>query len=136
MPYRLIDPSRSPRLRTFLHVVGGLATAILVIGGVFLAVTTYELVDAVRDTQVVNTQRSVDTKTAAENAARSAERIEDCTTPGRKCFDDAQKRLGRTVGTINRYALAAAACADQPEAQTVNEIQRCIVDLIRRDARP
>lgn len=139
MPYRLVDPSRSPRLRSALHVLGGLATGLLVIGGIFLAVTTYQLVDAVRDTQVTNVQRADidrarDERTAAtaRDAARSAERIEDCTTPGRPCFDDAQKRLGRTVGSINRYALAAAACADQPQTQTVDEIQNCILRLIRQ----
>lgn len=133
MPYRLVDPSRSPRLRTFLHVVGGIATAILVLGGVFLAVTTYELVEATRATQIDNTQRNEDTKSAAENAARSAARIEDCTTPGRPCFDDGQRRLARTVGSINDYALAAAACADQPLTQTVDEIQACILRLIKAE---
>ena len=139
MPYRLIDPSQNPRLRQVLHVIGGLATGVLVVGAVFLAVTTYQLVDAVRDTQVSNTARAQidrarDEQTAAtaRDAARSAERIEDCTTPGRPCFDDAQVRLGRTVGSINRYALAAAACADQPRTQTVDEIQTCILRLVRR----
>lgn len=140
MPYRLVDPTQNPRLRAVLHAIAGLATGVLVVGGIFLAVTTYQLVDAVRDTQVSNTRRAEldrirdeQTAAAARDAARSAERIEDCTTPGRQCFDDAQKRIGRTVGTINRYALAAAACADQPQTQTVEEIQRCILQLIEAD---
>lgn len=136
MPYRLVDPNRSPRLRTLLHIVGGTATGILLVGVLGLLAQTASLSAVIRDTQVANTQRSEDTKTAAQEAARSAQRIEDCTTPGRSCFDDAQKRLGRTVGTINRYALAAAACADQPQAQAVEEIQRCIIQLIDQDKRP
>lgn len=133
MPHRLVDPSHAPRLRAVLHVIAGVATGVFIVGAVFLGITTYELVDAVRDTQVGSVERAErdrarDERTAATaaDAARAASRIEDCTTPGRKCFEDGQQRLGRTVGTINRYAIAAAYCADRPGTQTVPELERCI----------
>lgn len=143
MPYRLIDPATSPRLRTVLHVVGGLATGILFVGVIFLVVQIYTLTDAVRETQVTNVERADvdrarDERTAATagDAARAAERIEDCTTPGRRCFEESQERLGRTVGTINRYALAAAACADRPGVQTITELEDCILAEITRQRSP
>lgn len=133
MPYRLVDPSRSPRLRAVLHVIAGVATGVFIVGAVFLGVTTFQLVGEVRETQVQNVQRANsdrdrDERTAATaaDAARAAARIEDCTTPGRKCFEDGQQRLGRTVGTINRYAIAAAYCADQAGTQSVPTLERCI----------
>lgn len=131
MPHRLIDPARNPRLRQVLHIIGGLATGLFLVGAIMVIVQSYAILNATRQTQLGNDARSEDTKVAAEQAARTAQRIEDCTTPGRECFDDAQKRLGRTVGTINDYALYAAACADQPRRQTVSEIQSCILSEIK-----
>lgn len=135
MPYRLIDPARNPRLRMWLHAIGGAATGIIFVGGVALAITTYQLVDAVRDTQVNSVQRSQDTRAAAEAAERSAARIEDCTTPGRECFRESQRRLSQTVSGINDYAKYAAACADKPRQQTVAEIEACIETRIALDKR-
>lgn len=136
MPSSKID-TRHPAVRTWLWVVAGVGAAALIIGGIVLTTSIYELADATRSTQVANTERSNldrqrDERTAetAADAARAAARIEDCTSPGRQCFEDAQKRLGRTVGTINRYALAAAYCADQVGEQTIDELQRCIIDQI------
>lgn len=143
MPYRLIDQTRNPRLRTFLHVIGAVATSVLVIGVLVLVVQIWELTSLTRQTQLNNSQRTEDTRTAAvearraaESAERSAARIEDCTTPGRECFADSQKRLGRTVGTINSFALAAAACADSPRAQTIDEIEDCILEEISSHRQP
>lgn len=142
MPYRLVDPKQSPRLRAVLHVIAGVATGVFIVGAVFLGVTTWQLVDAVRETQVSNTQRTAqdrvrDEQTAqlAEDAANAAERIEDCTTPGRECFEDGQQRLRGTVASINDYALAAAYCADQPNAQTIIELEACIRVRIAEDRR-
>jgi hypothetical protein len=136
MPWRLIDPATNPVARRVAHVIAGLATGLLLVGAVVAVVTGVYLIDAVRDTQVSNTKRAEtdrarDEQTAAtaEAAARAAQRIEDCTTPGRECFQASQERLGRTVGTINRYAIAAAYCADRPGTQTVRELERCIAAI-------
>lgn len=133
MPWRLIDPATNPRARRFAHVIAGLATGLLLVGATVAVVTGVYLIDAVRTTQLDNTERGKldrarDERTAATaaDAARAAGRIEDCTTPGRKCFEDGQRRLGRTVGTINRYAIAAAYCADRTGTQTIPELEQCI----------
>lgn len=143
MPHRLVDPHRSPRLRAVLHVIAGVATGVFIVGAAFLTITTFKLVEAVRETQVSNVQRAEAdrhrderTDATAADAARAAARIEDCTTPGRKCFEDGQKRLGRTVGTINRYAIAAAYCADQTGEQSVPVLERCIAAVTEQPRHP
>ncbi len=142
MPYRLIDPAGHPRIRTILHVIGGTATGLLIVGVMFLLVQTFALSDAVRETQLNNTQRSEDTKNAAEQAERAAQeavrsstRIEDCTTPGRECFEDSQRRLAEAITGINDFATYAAACADKPRQQTAQQIKVCIVAQIADDER-
>jgi hypothetical protein len=133
MPYRLFDPATNPRTRAFLHAVGGAATAILVLGAMFFTVYSFQLIDAIRSTQVDNTKINGATNRAAESAERGTKRIEDCTTPGRPCFDESQKRLAEVIVSINDYATYAAACADRPRQQTVEEIQTCIVAQIAED---
>lgn len=134
----LIDPARNPRLRTLLLAVAGLATGVLVVGVLGLVVTTYGLVDAVRDTQVNNTQRAEkdrirdqQTADAAEAAARAVDRIEDCTTPGRECFDDSQRRTGEAVAGINQGTLAVIVAALSCQAEGITEqraLARCTVN--------
>ena len=130
MPYRLVDPAGSPRLRAALHVVAGAATAILLIGVLGLLVQTASLSALIRDTQVANTQRTEVTRNAAQAAERGTDRIEDCTTPGRECFEEGQSRLAEAITGINDYATYAAACADKPRQQTYEEIKACILEQI------
>lgn len=137
MPWRLIDPATNPRARRVAHVIAGLALGLLLVGGITAVTVGVYLIGAVRDTQVANTDRATidrarDERTAAtaQDAARAAERIEDCTTPGRECFVESQRRLGRTVGSINRYALAAAYCADDRGQQSIEELEECILEEI------
>jgi hypothetical protein len=122
-----------PRVRLGLWVVASVSAVALVIGMIVGVLAIYELTEATRATQLSNAQRSQDTKAAAEQAARSADRIEDCTTPGRECFEESQQRLGRTVGSLNDYALAAAYCADQVGAQTIVQLEDCIRGEVARD---
>jgi hypothetical protein len=52
--------------------------------------------------------------------------IKSCTTPGKKCFNEGQARTGEAVAGINEVAVMAAACADKPRQQTVEQIERCV----------
>lgn len=133
MPWRLIDPARNPRARAIAHTIAGLSVGLLFVSAVVGLTAGVYLINAVRETQVSNTQRAEadrerDERTAAtaRDAANAAERIEECTTPGLPCFEESQERLGQTVGTLNRYALAAAYCADRPGAQTIAQLEACI----------
>ena len=118
MPHRLIDPATSPRMRKVLHAIGGAATGLLIVGVLFLLVQTYTLQAAVRATQLDNTKRNETTKVAAEQArlaaeqaARSVYRIEDCTTAGGECFEESQERTGAAVAGINQGTLAVIVAA-------------------------
>ena len=106
----------TPHIRTALYTIGGLAVGVFLIGAVFLGIQTYLLTGAVREAQIDNSQRAEDTRSAAEDAARTAQRIEDCTTPGRACFDENAERTAGAIVGINRGTLvvitAALSCQD------------------------
>lgn len=73
------------------------------------------------------------TSTIRENQRTSIEsltRIKDCTEPGGRCFERGQRATADAVGDINRVAIYAAACADQPRRQTVEQIQSCVIDKL------
>jgi hypothetical protein len=128
MPWRLIDPATNPRLRRVLHVIGGAATGVLVVGVVIMLVTTFQLVTLTRDTQLANRDRDQQTADTAAAAARAASRIEDCTTPGRQCFEEQVKRTGDAVAGINQGTLAVIAAALSCQADGITEerpLARC-----------
>jgi hypothetical protein len=90
---------------------GSLAIFALIL--LYVVVQTYALLSAVRETQKVSRSAVV--------------AIEDCTTPGRDCFEESQKRTGAVVSDINEVAVFAAYCADQPGAVTVDAIKSCVL---------
>ncbi len=126
-----------PRVRVWLWVVGSVAAVSLVIGMIVAVTTIYELTEATRQTQITNTQRQEAdrvrdelTAATAADAARSAERIEDCTTPGRPCYEDAQRRTGEAVAGINQGTLAVITAALSCQADGITDqkaLSRCTV---------
>lgn len=113
------------RRRRVLGTVAGVAVGVLLVLLIALLIRTWTLADEIRETQRVNTG----TLTTSEE---TLDRINDCTTPGRKCYDKGQKRTAEAVGDINRVIVLAAACADQPQRQTVIEIQNCVIAELAR----
>lgn len=114
---------------------------------VLASVTALIVLVLVRDTQTDNVPKINDAKNAAEAAQHSAEtadktlrRIESCTTPGKKCFEEAQARTAATVSDLNSVAIIAASCATQiPVEPGVSKVERaslienCVrVVLVRR----
>lgn len=126
---------RHPRTRTVLWVIASVGAVALTIGALFFTTSIYALVDAVRETQVDNTaknelDRERDKRTAATaaDAARAAARIEDCTTPGRECFEAQQRRTGDAVVGVNQGTLAVIAAALSCQADGITEesaLARC-----------
>lgn len=55
------------------------------------------------------------------------DRVKSCTTPGRKCFDDGQRRTANAVGDITQASIYASYCAAREPGQTVAEIQACVM---------
>ena len=70
-------------------------------------------------------QLAVDIRENQKSGRAVLDRINDCTTPGRKCFDEAQRRTAGVVGDINRVAIYAAACGAQYPGQ-VAAVEGCV----------
>jgi hypothetical protein len=97
-------------------VYGFLALFLLLL--LYVVAQTYALLTTVRETQ--------------KSASSAVIAIEDCTTPGRDCFEESQKRTGGVVSDINEVAVYAAYCADQPGAITVQDIEQCVLNQLAR----
>lgn len=67
------------------------------------------------------------TRELAERNTDVLDTVRSCTTPGRECFEDSRRRTAQVVSDINRVSLLAAACADRPRQQTVEQIQSCVI---------
>ncbi len=130
-----------PRVRIALWVVGCAGAAALVVGMIVAVATIYDLAEATRATQVANTQRAAadrtrDEQTAATaaDAARSADRIESCTTPGQECYEDQQRRTGDAVAGINQGTLAIIVAAISCQADGIIDekpLARCTASRAR-----
>lgn len=124
------DPATTRRRRRVLGAVFGFAVGVLAVLIVGTAVTSMVTLTAIRSTQVTNAQRSQDTLDAATAAKRASDRIEDCTTPGRACFKQSQKRSAGIVKLVNdaqrQASIYAASCADRPGSQSADEIEACV----------
>lgn len=122
-------------VRIGLWVVASVSAVALVIGMIVGVLAIYDLAEATRDTQVANTERAkVDrardeqTAATAADAARAAQRIEDCTTPGRQCFEEQTRRTGKAVAGINQGTLAVIVAAISCQADGITEerpLARC-----------
>jgi hypothetical protein len=71
-----------------------------------------------------------DIKRAADSASSTNEQVLDCLRPEGVCFKRSQQQTGDVVASINEISQYAAACADRPGSQSLDEIRRCIADLI------
>lgn len=80
--------------------------------------------------------QNADIKRAANAAQDTNEQILDCLDPAGQCYKDSQARSGDAVSSINELSQYAAVCADRPGSQTLEEIRRCIADLITASAEP
>lgn len=116
------------RVRPLLGVVVG-----MLVGALFVGVLVVLL--SIRVTQVDRGDDVSDTLRAAEAAEAGTDRIEDCTTPGRDCYERGQAQTAQAVANITRLsayaATFAAACADLPGRQSVDEIERCVFEKLR-----
>lgn len=83
---------------------------------------------------ILNTNRTVATIRDSQQIAiknreandKILEAIESCTTPGRKCFRESQRRTAKVVADINQVTVLAAVCAANAPSPTVPVIEECI----------
>jgi hypothetical protein len=124
-----------PRVRLGLWVIASVSAVLLVMGMIVSVVAIYQLSEATRQTQkgyVARAEqdriRDEQTADAAAAAARAVDRIEDCTTPGRECFEDQVKRTGAAVAGINQGTLSVIVAALSCQADGITEerpLARC-----------
>lgn len=77
----------------------------LAIASVLVCLTTVAItVLAIRDSQKGSAE-------VLKQTERTARLVASCVHPGRKCYEDAQRRTGDAISNINRVAILAAACA-------------------------
>ena len=86
-------------------------------------------------TQTQMTERTKAIRAAQESSTASLRVIKDCTRPQGQCFERGQRQTGQAVATINEVSIIAAACADDPARQTVEQIRVCVAAELKR-ARP
>lgn len=75
-------------------------------------------------------------RTSQRANAETLRLIRSCTTPGQDCFERGQRQTADAVADINRVAIFAAACADKPRRQTVEQIQSCVIARLSRSDQP
>ena len=86
------------------------------------------LVAATKSTEIRDAQQA-NTKTI-ENTQATLDLIRDCTQPEGECYQRSQDSTAEVVDNIGLLSTYAAACADQPEQQTAEEIRACVLDLL------
>jgi predicted metalloprotease len=108
--------------RPVLGAVVGVLAAVLVVGMVYLGVSTYTLVNAMRETQQTN--------------SKTYDKVLDCTDPEGECYREGQERTKQVVADIGKVSAYAAACADLPGRQTEVEVYQCVLDRLAEEAPP
>lgn len=126
-----------PRVRVGLWITASVSAAVLTIGMIVGVLAIYDLSESTRETQrayvaraELDRTRDEQTAAAAAAAARAVDRIEDCTTPGRQCFEDQVARTGEAVAGINEGTLAVIVAALSCQADGITEerpLARCTV---------
>lgn len=109
----------STRVRKYGWAVVGMMVAGLILLFVYSLQQTSQTVQLIRESQ----KSSI---AAREANDRVLDKIESCTTPGRKCFRDSQARTAKVVADINQVTVLAAVCAANAPQPTVPIIEECI----------
>lgn len=64
--------------------------------------------------------------TSVGNTNQILQYINDCTNPTGKCYKAGQANQAKVLGNVQLIIVLAAACAKQPENNTVTDIERCV----------
>lgn len=86
------------------------ALALALVFGAYNAYQGRETVSQIRETQVGNRATLQQAKNAAVSSKRTADRIEDCTTPGGACFERSQSTTSGAIAGISTVTVRATAC--------------------------
>ena len=120
-------------------VLASLATRSLILVAAALATTIVclQLITAVQANSIARgiARDQVAAAVRGRDIARTADQIESCTTPGKRCFKRGQDATAEAVASINEVVIIAAACADRPRRQGVEEIQACVISELAKHSK-
>lgn len=83
-----------------------------------LAVQMY-MVNEIRQSQVA-------AAVTGKEILHISENIEDCTTPGRPCYDRTSSLAGDSVEEVNKVVVLAIACSNRPGVWSADQISDCV----------
>ena len=115
--------------RALLWAVLGAGFGLIVIGFMVGAVRVVGTTEDIQATQLEGTP-------TGKRLLETADRIEDCTTPGGTCYERTQTQTAQAVNDIGLVTVLAASCAAEmdPERMGVERraarIQRCVEKLL------
>lgn len=90
--------------------------------------TTYET----RQTQVSNTGITHDTHATVADVERILFQLEDCLTPGGKCYQASQANQQHILAQVSELQTYHALCIRSPDvARNVSAVDQCVAVLIR-----
>lgn len=121
---------RDERRRRVIGLVIGVLIGVLVAG----LATVPVLLGQIRSTQLEGTP-------TGKKLLASAETIEDCTTPGGKCYERGQRQTAQILSSAQRIILLSAACSvdldpAQPVDRRVRDITDCVTKRLTAPAKP
>lgn len=90
--------------RPALYGLIGFSVCALLIAFVWGSVWLLQTTDEIQTTQLEGTP-------TGKTILRTADRIEDCTTPGGECYERGQSQTTQAVGDIGKLSVYASACA-------------------------
>lgn len=120
---------RAERIKRALII----ATAVGVAAALVLIVF---LIASVRATQQDGSPAVKAARDAAQAAESTNRQILDCLNPDGECYKQSQRARAGQAASINEITQYAAACADRPGSQALEEIRACVADLIAASASP
>lgn len=121
MPYRPMPPSaEEQQLAWRARFAARVAVTLLSLALVGLLTLSTVTVVTIRNSQ--------------KDGRALVEQITGCTTPGRRCYERAQRQTADAVADINRVTIAAASCGARYPGQT-ERVRACIKAELAKERR-
>jgi hypothetical protein len=128
----LIQPAldRAEKFRALYRVVLGLSiAAVLALTGIN-AVQGNQTLHAIRAQQQANAPKVDEALVAARAARRGVAILEDCLTPGGKCYERSQANQADVLDIVTQRFIYVMACSQNTATQTsVTALTRCVANL-------
>lgn len=123
------DPMPTKR-HVALMLVMGMSIAALLCGVLYAIVLSASNSAKINDRQKDAITTIDNTNATLKQTELILEKVEDCTTPGLKCYERSKAQLAGAVNDVNTVVVLAAACASGTEGRDELYIQKCVLDAL------